>query len=341
MNLENSDILTIAEEWYDKGRKIALATVISTWGSSPRPVGSQLIIDSNGNFEGSVSGGCIEGSVIEQAQLVIKTEQPKTLEFGVSDEEAWEVGLACGGTIKVLITLFGNPKYELLKTLNIRRKNEELVLHCINMNNGKQTLVDPDGSFIGEKLEPKDIEAAKEILSKKTSSIYETSNESFFLHSHLPPQHIIIIGATHITQSLCKMAKIIGYKVIVIDPRKGFATIERFADPVVINEWPDDYLKKMPLTTSSALVTLTHDPKIDDLALEIGIRSKAFYVGALGSKRTHAKRVKRLSEKGYSASEIERIKSPLGLDINAARSSEIALSALSEIVKEFKPDNIR
>ena len=340
MNNGKADILKIAETWLKEGRKLALATVIKTWGSSPRPVGSQLITDKDGNFEGSVSGGCVEGVVIDKAQLVIDSGMPEILEFKVSNEEAWEVGLACGGTIKVLVNVLGNDRSNILQTLNKHRANDQAVLYCININNGDETLVYRDSSYEGSTISNECMITAVETLNNNHSKLYETSKNSYFLHTHKAPQHIIIIGATHIAQSLCYLGNQLGFKITLVDPRKGFSTGDRFPNHIVLNEWPDDYFKKITLTNNYAIVTLAHDPKIDDPALEIGIRSNAFYIGALGSTRTHSKRIKRLLERGFIEPEINRINSPLGLSINAKTPEEIALSALAEIVKNQRTREI-
>ncbi|MFN3231789.1 MAG: XdhC family protein [Alphaproteobacteria bacterium] len=309
------EILKTAEDWRAQGRKVALATVSSTWGSAPFPVGSQLAADDQGNFVGSVSGGCIEGAVITEARQAIEDGEIRNLEFSVSNEDAWEVGLACGGTIRVFVEPMPD---EIQDVVNAAEESRSVAL-TTNLETGAHTLIDAGAA-------PEDVaQAMREDRSK-------TLNENEFVRVFNTPRRLAIVGAVHIAQELVPMAQRVGFDVTVIDPRQAFATPERFPGVGLSTDWPDQALEDFALDRRSAVVTLTHDPKLDDPALDIALKSDCFYVGALGSTRTQAKRVDRLTEAGFSQDEISRIHGPIGLDIGASSPAEIAASILAEII---------
>ena len=252
-----------ALKWHRAGKGAALATVVETWGSAPRRVGSQLAISGQGEIAGSVSGGCVEGAVVAEALDAIEEGRPVLLEYGVSDGDAFAVGLACGGTIRVL--------------------------------------VEPVGGHLPEPLLA-DLVAARA--------------------ARRPVAVLTGMGA--------------GYDPVIVDPRESFASAERFPGERLVHEWPDEGVRGFGLDARTALVLLTHDPKLDDPALEEALRSEVFYIGALGSSRTHAKRVARLAEKGFSQDEIARIHGPVGLDIGAAGPAEIAVAILAEMTRVLR-----
>lgn len=297
--------LFFGQEWQASGKRVALATVVETWGSAPRPIGSHLVIDENGLFEGSVSGGCVEGAVVAEAQEVLATGKPKLLTFGVQDEAAWEVGLSCGGKISIYV----QPCYD-LTPLVTRLKARVGVTIVTNLNDGAHILKPIEGATKRE--------------------------ENTFTNCYLPPLRFVITGAVHISQCLVPLARSIGLEPIIVDPRTAFATEERFANVTLLPSWTQDVLEQLALDKFTAFAALTHDPKIDDPAIEAAIRAGCFYIGALGSRKTHAKRVSRLQEKGFSEVEIARIKAPIGLDIGAISPQEIALSIMAEILQEAR-----
>ena len=266
-----ADPVVVAREWFKAGRKIALATVKETWGSAPRPEGSHLVIDHDGNFEGSVSGGCVEVDVISAALDIITEGKPRTLDFGVSDEVAWQAGLSCGGRIRVAI----------------------------------------------EKITSLDQLAQVGSVDK-------------------PTPRLIIIGAVHITKALCAMGPVAGLDVHIIDPRPAFATQARFAGVNIYPCWPDEVLPEIRLDRYTALAALSHDPKIDDAPLIDALNSDCFYTGALGSRKTHAKRLERLREAGVAEELLLRIHAPIGLDIGAVGPQEIAVSILAEVINTWR-----
>ena len=303
------DILTPTSLWLKQKRKIALATVISTWGSSPRPVGGQMAIDEHGEIIGSVSGGCIEGAVISEGINSIKDGKSRIKDYGISNDMAWEVGLACGGELKILIQRL-NLEDEIVYYIVNSIKKREVVKIRIDCSNGNR-IVD-------------------NTIDNQISHFDKSKNE--FIHIFDPKPRLFVIGAVHIAQALVSLANVTDYEVILIDPRDHFAKKSRFPNCKIINEWPDEALSKFNLDKSSHLVTLTHDPKIDDLALIFCMKKNIGYIGSLGSKKTHNKRCERLIEKGFSEIELSKIHAPIGLDIKAKTPAEIATSILAEII---------
>lgn len=319
--MDNFDqIPEIALKWHQDGTGAVLATVVQTWGSAPRRVGSQLVISGKGDIQGSVSGGCVEGAVIMEAMDVLESGAGKMLEFGVSDEDAFAVGLACGGTIRVWIEPVGAALPEsLLADLVAARAAREPVAYVINIETGDRRL-DRSGH---------------ESRFAMDRSGFE-DDEATFVGIHNPPLRMVIVGAVHIAQALVKMARITGYDPYIIDPREAFASEARFPGETILTDWPDEAVDEIGLDTRTALVLLTHDPKLDDPALERALTSKCFYIGALGSTRTHAKRVERLSKAGYTDDQIARIHGPVGLNIGAAGPSEIAVSIMAQITSALR-----
>ncbi|KIC10034.1 XdhC/CoxI family protein [Leisingera sp. ANG-M1] len=304
-----------ALEWHQSGSGAALATVVQTWGSAPRRTGSQLVVSGEGQIQGSVSGGCVEGAVVMEALEALEDGKHRLLEFGVSDEDAFAVGLACGGTIKVLVEPVGSALPEaLLQELVQARASRTPVAYEVNLATGTRRLVRGD---------------YPDRMRMDRSGV-EDDGETF-VAVHNPPLRLVVVGAVHITQALVPMARIAGYDPVIIDPRAAFAAPERFPGETLMDDWPDEAVEKLGLDTRTALVLLTHDPKLDDPALQAALAADVFYIGALGSKKTHAARVSRMQEAGFTEEQINRIHGPIGLDIGAAGPAEIAVSILSEM----------
>ena len=313
------DIPETALAWYRAGKGAALATVVETWGSAPRRVGSQLAISGAGEIAGSVSGGCVEGAVVAEALDAIEAGKPVMLEYGVTDGDAFAVGLACGGTIRVLVEPVGSVLPEpLLADLVLARDARVPVAYVTGMTAIRR--LEREGH--GERF-------------RMDRSGFEEDGETF-VAIHNPPLRLIIVGAVHIAQALVPMARIAGYDPLLIDPRESFASEARFPGETILHEWPDEAVQAYGLDSRTALVLLTHDPKLDDPALAEALRSDVFYIGALGSTRTHAKRVERLEQAGFSKHEIARIHGPIGLDIGAAGPAEIAVAVLAEITRVLR-----
>ena len=303
------DILTPTSIWLKQKRRVALATVISTWGSSPRPVGGQMAIDENGEIIGSVSGGCIEGAVISEGINSINDGESRIKDYGISNDMAWEVGLACGGELKVLI-----------QPLNLEDKIVYSIVDSIKKRQVIKLRIDCSTG----------IRKFDNTIDNQISHFDKSKNE--FIHIIDPKPRLFIIGAVHIAQALVSLADIADYEIILIDPRDHFATKDRFPKCKIINQWPDEALSKFHLDASSHLVTLTHDPKIDDSALIFCMKKNFGYIGSLGSKKTHNQRCERLVKKGFNKVELSKIHAPVGLDIKAKTPAEIATSILAEII---------
>ncbi len=309
-----------ALDWHRDGRGAVLATVVETWGSAPRRIGSQLVISGHGEMEGSVSGGCVEGAVVTEALEALEEGAQRLLEYGVSDGDAFAVGLACGGTIRVLVEPVGTVLPEaMLADLVAARAARRAVGYVVDLDSGARHLT-YDGYPARFRMDRSGFEEDARV----------------FVAVHNPPLRMIVVGAVHIAQALVPMARILGYDPVIIDPRDAFGSQARFPGEVILNDWPDDAIATLGLDARTALVLLTHDPKLDDPAIAAAMASDVFYIGALGSKRTHAARVARLEEQGFDADRIARIHGPVGLDIGAAGPSEIAMSILAECTQVLR-----
>ncbi len=319
MTTDPDNIPAIALAWHRDGTGAALATVIETWGSAPRPVGSQLAISGAGDLMGSVSGGCVEGAVVVEAVDALDDGQPRLLEFGVSDDEAFAVGLACGGTIRIMVEPVSAMSEALLSDLVDARAARQAVAYVVDTEQWTRRLVRPDEGF-GDRF-----------LSDKSG--FEGAE---FVGVHNPPLRLAIVGAVHIAQPLVSMARLAGFDPVLIDPRGAFASEKRFPGEVLVHDWPDEAIRDFAPDHRCAIVTLSHDPKIDDPAIHEALASECFYLGCLGSTRTHAKRVTRLKEVGFSEDQIARIHAPVGLDIGAKSPAEIAVSIIAQITLRLR-----
>ncbi|MEZ5477172.1 MAG: XdhC/CoxI family protein [Thiolinea sp.] len=317
----SEDILAQALAWQQAGQHVALATVVRTWGSSPRPVGSHLAVNGQGEFAGSVSGGCIEGEVIRAAQQAMQDRQAQLLSFGVSNEQAWEVGLACGGQVDVQVMSLQQADW--LAALQAERAARRGVGLQINLETGAVALLSSAAS------------ASPEILQRLQAdqSGPLDSDTRLFLRVYTPPARLLIVGAVHIAQALVPMAATAGFEVTLIDPRRAFASAERFPAVRISHDWPDEALEALQVDATTAVVTLSHDPKLDDPALSVALNSPAFYIGALGSRRTHAQRLERLREEGFGEAALARIHAPVGLDLGGRLPAEIAVSILAQLLQ--------
>jgi xanthine dehydrogenase accessory factor len=333
------DILTDLELWHSQKEPIALATVIQTWGSSPRQAGAKMGIAPDHKITGSVSGGCIEGAVYEVGLEVLATKKPRLLHFGVADETAWEVGLACGGSVDVFVEPLKAELFTTMRTLLVEEKAFALATLVTGDDSrlGRMLLVQDDGPGLGD-IEPPlagVVEAAARAAMGTNQNRRQMVAEGVeaFIEVNLPSPALVIVGGAHISIALASLAKTLGYRTIVVDPRSAFGSEARFPHvDRLIQEWPDDALKQIRLTRNTAVAMLTHDPKLDDPALMIALPSPAFYIGALGSQKTQDKRRARLLEAGLTEAQVNRIHGPIGLDLGARMPEEIALSIMAEIV---------
>ncbi len=297
--------LKTALAWHSAGHAVAIATVIETWGSAPRRKGSHLAIRGDGLFAGSVSGGCVEGDVITEAQsLLTAGSGVATLEYGVADAQAWAVGLACGGKISVLVQRLADDGFAPVLI-------ERLAAAAVS-GTGVTLSTDPATGLTG------------------------VGDAGPITRAYPPPRRIAIIGAVHIAQALVPLALALGVTPTVIDPRGLFAADARFAGLVLDRRWPDEALDEWQPNAASAVVALTHDPKLDDVALAAALRSPAYYVAALGSRKNHAGRLERLAAQRFEAATLARIHGPAGLAIGAADPTEIALSIAAEMTAAWR-----
>ena len=332
------EIIPDIDNWLAQNQTdIALATVIQTWGSAPRKAGAKMAFTAGGAISGSVSGGCVEGAVIEAGNEVLATGRPQLLHFGVADETAWEVGLACGGSIDIFVERLDREAYALLREMAL----QDQAGSCVTVLRGPEALVGRklivarNGRSLNQL--PPAISQQAYSLPQATHYTQLTDNLELFLELYRPAPTLIMVGGVHIAVALTRMAKTLGFRAIVIDPRRAFGSGERFphADQL-LPLWPQKAFAKLEITAETAVALLTHDPKIDDPALEIVLPSDAFYIGALGSRKTHAKRVLRLQKKGVDPAQISPIHAPIGLNLNAATPAEIALSIMAEIVRGYR-----
>jgi xanthine dehydrogenase accessory factor len=325
-DLAHDRIPEIALDWHREGRGAVLATVVETWGSAPRQAGSQLAISGAGEIMGSVSGGCVEGAVVTEALEALEDGTCRILTFGVSDETAFAVGLACGGTIRVMAEPIGIgpqalPEAMLAEIVDYRRARRAIACE-VNPADWTRRLLQP-----GQ-------DAAADLRFRSDKSGVEENGR--FVAIYNPPLRLIVVGAVHIAQPLMSMARLAGYDPTLIDPRSAFGSADRFPGEVIVEDWPDEALQALTPDARTAIVTLTHDPKLDDPAIRIALRSPCFYLGCLGSKKTHAKRVERLLAEGFADAEIARIHAPVGLDIGAKTPAEIAISVLAQITHRLR-----
>jgi xanthine dehydrogenase accessory factor len=323
---EHDLIPEAALAWHREGKGAALATVIETWGSAPRQAGSQLAISGEGEILGSVSGGCVEGAVIAEALDALQDRKSRILTFGVSDETAFAAGLACGGTIRVLVEPVGEGPEALpepmLAALTAARSATHALAVVTQPESWTRTVVSP-----GQ-------DPAVDARFKSDRSGMEEDGR--FIAVHNPPLRLIVIGAVHIAQPLLQIARTCGYAPTLIDPRAAFGSADRFPGETILDDWPDEALAKLAPDARTAIVTLTHDAKLDDPAIRFALTSPAFYLGCLGSTRTHAKRVDRLTEAGFTGDQIAKIHAPVGLDIGAKTPAEIAVSVMAQITETLR-----
>ncbi|NHB77388.1 XdhC family protein [Rhodobacter calidifons] len=312
--------------WHQSGTGAALATVIETWGSAPRQAGSQLAISGTGEMVGSVSGGCVEGAVITEALDSLADRRSRVLTFGVSDETAFAAGLACGGTIRVLVEPVGEgaealPEAMLADLVAARAAPRALAV------------VTSPATWTRRLVAPGEDPAVDARFKSDRSGMEEDGR---FIAIHNPPLRLIVVGAVHIAQPLLAMARLCGYAPSLIDPRAAFGSAARFPGETILDDWPDAALARLQPDARTAIVTLTHDPKLDDPAIRQALSSPAFYLGCLGSTRTHARRLERLADAGFTPDQLSRIHAPVGLDIGARTPAEIAVAILAEITETLR-----
>ena len=337
------DILETVNHWIETEQTVALATVVETWGSAPRQAGAKMAVTSDGAMIGSVSGGCVEAAVVQEMLDSLEDGKPRLLDFGVSDDSAWEVGLACGGQITVFVEpLQRNYWTHVSEDVKVDRR---LVTATILSGEqaGAKILLNEDyvvfPTFDAVPLWVTDLQAA--VAACQVTKRRAVGDLDVLVEVYQPRPRLILIGGAQVAMALSKLALLLGFRVIVIDPRQAFATPERFPDVELIShQYPDKALASVGLNEHAYVAVLTHDPKIDDPALVAALPSNAAYIGVLSSRRTHEKRVERLTKAGVDPTMLARIRTPIGLAIDAKTPEEIALAILAEIVSVKNGKNL-
>jgi xanthine dehydrogenase accessory factor len=342
------DLLQHLDEWWDRGDDFALATVVSVRGSAPRQPGASMAVRTDGEVVGSVSGGCVEGAVYELANEVLATREPVLQTYGISDDEAFAVGLTCGGILDILVRPVDADRQPTFPAVAASITAEEPVaLATIISGDGPvaaQVAVWGDrseGSLGTEGLDVAVVDDARGMLAQGRTGIrhYGPRGErrqdevAVFVESFAPPPRMLVFGAIDFAAAVARLGKYLGYRVTVCDARPVFATEKRFPDAdEVVCEWPHRYLSGATVDGRTVIAVLTHDPKFDVPLLEVALRTPAAYIGAMGSRRTHDDRLARLRERGLTDDELARLRSPIGLDLGARTPEETAVSIAAEII---------
>ncbi|MFF5257494.1 XdhC family protein [Actinomadura viridis] len=348
------DVLDEIAAWYAAGETFGLATVVGTFRSAPRPAGASMAVSPSGEVVGSVSGGCVEGAVYELAQSVMETGRPVVQRYGVSDDDAFAVGLTCGGILDVLVEPVGPAAFpefgEVAEAIAARRPVAVATVVAGPGTLGARRIVWPGraagtlapGAPYAARLDAAVDDDARGMLAQGLTGTrhYGRAGErrldelSVFVHSFAPPPRLLVFGAIDFAAAVARVGKFLGYHVTVCDARPVFATPKRFpeADEVVVR-WPHKYLDGTEVDERTAICVLTHDPRFDVPLLEVALRTRAGYVGAMGSRRTHDDRMARLREAGLTEAELARLRSPIGLDLGARTPEETAVSIAAEMIQ--------
>ncbi len=346
------ELLPAIDRWRAEKKQVALATVVKLYGSAPLPLGSKMAISSAGEMAGSVSGGCVEAAVVQEGLAILESGRPKLLCYGIADEFAQGVGLACGGTIEVWVEPLDASSTAGANRTDpaVQKKFEEavrlgrlvaLATALTGPATGVRLLLQPGAESTGrmgdaaltEAVQGRAAACLAALQSARVTLQIGTEPAEVFIDVQPPQPRLFIVGAVHIAAALVSFANTLGFQTVVLDSRTAFATPQRSAGAAqLITRWPADVLAEQCLDESSYVVVLTHDEKIDNPALAVALRSPARYIGALGSRRTHAKRVVALHELGFNDADLARIHAPIGLPLAARRPEEIALSIMAEIV---------
>jgi xanthine dehydrogenase accessory factor len=327
------EVLPDIERWRARGERFAVATVVATRRSAPRPVGAKFAVSASGEMAGSVSGGCVESDVYEHACEVLEGARPQFLSYGIADDLAFSVGLPCGGEIDVFVESAPDELVERL--LNVIRAEERAVLFTVVEGEplGAELLVTEGGDRFGDGPEELAGHVDELLRRGRNTQVELDDGRKVFAEIYGPPPRLLVIGAVDTAEALCAAAKQIGWHTIVADPRGKFATKERIpsADELLVS-WPQEAIEQAQPDYQTAVVVLTHDDKFDVPAIQGALATEAFYIGALGSRRNQERRRGRLLEAGVEEHELERVSGPTGLDIGADTPGETALSILGEIL---------
>jgi xanthine dehydrogenase accessory factor len=326
------DILETVARWQQAGERLVLATVINVDGSAPRSEGAKMAITASGKVAGSVSGGCVESAVVEEAMTVMQSGAPTIARYGINRNMMWDVGLSCGGAIDVFIEPLEKPL-----PVNAGKAFSMCTIVRGPQGIGKKIVVDADGTVHGDlaiaDAQALAIASARELIDAGQSKTVAAGEYQIFIDASIPDPQAVLVGAVHISVALCQMAAQVGFAVTVIDPRPTLCNRERFPHATkLLVDWPEDALPKLVLDENTYVAVLTHDEKFDDPTLVRVLPSRARYVGAIGSKKTQALRRTRLLEAGMPVEAVDRLRGPIGLDIGAQSPEEIAVAILAEMI---------
>lgn len=337
------DVIQDLDAWLAAGERVAIATVLEVKRSAPRPPGSKMAISSSGEISGAVSGGCVEGAVVEEAERVLGGGEPRLLHYGIADEEAWDVGLPCGGEIAVFVERYESDVQRDFARL-ARAGGRGALVTVVGgggrnpVRVGTRLLVTADGRSHGglgdAGLDARAARLAEEAMWAERAGLHDDAAGALFVDVIAPPPKLIVCGAVDFAGALCRLARAAGWRPYVVDPRGRFATPERFpeAEEIVV-AWPGDAFASLGgIDRATYIAVLTHDPKLDDAALHVALNSEAAYVGAMGSRRMQARRRERLIAGGLTEDALDRLSAPIGLDLGALTAEETALSIMAEIV---------
>ncbi len=331
------DVLETLERWAREGLRVATATVVSTEKSAPRDPGAVLAVSEKGELAGSVTGGCVEPAVYEEAQAVLAGGPPRLVTYGIADDEAFEVGLPCGGTVQIFVDAL-DPA--LLPPIAEAIRTEQPVALAVRVSGphiGAKQLVSPGAALNGEIDEQ-----ARSLLARGETGLVTVGDDEVFVSSFAPRPRMYVFGAIDFASALASIGRFLGYHVTVCDARAKFVTAERFPDvDELVVDWPDRFLASAPVDERTAICVLTHDNKFDVPILKAALASPAGYVGAMGSRRTTERRSERLREEGVSDEQLQRIHAPIGLKIGSRTPEEVAVAIAAEIVSVFNANAAR
>jgi len=333
-------VLDAIETWMQRGDRVALATVVETKKSAPQPAGTKMAVNEHGAIVGAVSGGCVEGAVVEVAEQILAGAEPRLLHYGIADDDAWEVGLPCGGEISIWVEAYESASLQ-ARFDACERLGERAALVTViggSAHPGAKLLIgaagEREGSLGDAAFDAAVSALAEAALWSERSEPYEYEGVTLFVNVTAPPPRLIIVGAVDLAAHLSAIAALAGWRAFVADPRTRFATAERFpAAERVIAAWPQEAFAQLePIDRTTAITVLTNDPKLDDAALLAALASQAGYIGAMGSRRAQAGRRERFVAAGVDPAGLDRIAAPIGLDLGAATAAETAISIMGEIV---------
>jgi xanthine dehydrogenase accessory factor len=319
------EILGTLERWVGEGLRVATATVVATERSAPRDPGAVLAVSERGEVAGSVTGGCVEPAVYEEAREVLDGGEPRLRSYGIADEEAFEVGLPCGGTVHIFVDALDEQLIPPLAEALREERPVALEVAISGPRIGAKRLVSTDEGPGGE------------LLALGETAIVEIEDGELFVSSFAPRPSMYVFGAVDHAAAVAEVGRFLGYRVTVCDARAKFATAERFPDvDELVVEWPDRFLTQAPVDHRTAICVLTHDHKFDVPLLKVALESPAGYIGALGSRRTNEARADRLQAEGVTAEQLERLHAPIGLDIGSRTPEEVAIAVAAQIVDTFR-----